>query len=313
MRRFVVTAICFSLFATLAVPASAQERTADEYFKKGNAYYQDAAFGLAVKSYQLAVEQKGDFKEAWYNLGIAYSRIPNHDKEIRSYEKALDTDKTYTKALYNLAMAYEDSGRTDKAIAAYKRVLEAEPNAVDAHVNIGILYAQTGRFDAARTSYTEALRLDPEMADANFNLGIVLGKQAEAQEGEEQKKTLHAQINAYKSAIATRPHYHKAWYNVAMAYEKLGETADEIKAYMEALRLKKDDYPQALFNLARAQESVGDKTKAIEAWSRYLEVARKKAHQAAEREFVKTAEGELARLQESPSDASPKVDVPSVP
>jgi tetratricopeptide (TPR) repeat protein len=307
MRRFVLNATCLLLCMCQALVASAQERTADEYFKQGNAYYQDAAFALAVKSYQLSVEQKGDFKEAWYNLGIAYSRIPNHEEEIRAYEKALEIDKAYTKALYNLAMAYEDNGRTDKAIDAYKRVLAAEPNAVDAHVNVGILYAQTGRFTEARTAYMEALRLDPEMADASFNLGIVLGKQAEAQEGDEKKKTLLAQVETYKRAIATRPHYHKAWYNVAMAYEKLGETAQEIEAYQEALRLKKDDYPQALFNLARAQESTGDTQSAMVTWSRYLEVARKKVYRAAEREFVKTAEEQLARLKGSapPEDAEP--------
>jgi len=305
MRRFVPNAIGIFICVILGFPAFAQERTADEYFKQGNAYFTDASYPRAVKAYQLAVEQKGDFKEAWYNLGIAYSRIPNHEEEIRAYEKALEIDKAYTKALYNLAMAYEDSGRTDKAIGAYQQVLAAEPNAVDAHVNIGILYAQTGRFEEARKAYTEALRLDPEMADASFNLGIVLGKQAEALEGEAQKKVLLEQVEAYKRAIATRPHYHKAWYNKAMAHEKLGDTAAEIEAYEEALRLKKDDYPQALFNLARAQESSGNKAQAVQTWSRYLEVARKKPHREAEREFVKTAEEQLARLKgaDAPADA----------
>jgi tetratricopeptide (TPR) repeat protein len=55
-----------------------------------------------------------------------------------------------------------------------------------------------------------------------------------------------------------------AWYNLGLAYGKLGRHREAIGAYREALRLK-PDLAEAWFNLASAYANLGNRSAALEA------------------------------------------------
>ena len=86
--------------------------------------------------------------------------------------------------------------------------------------------------------------------------------------------------------------YYKAWYNLAIAYQKSGDVDLEIATYVKALEVR-PGYPQALYNLAYAYEDKGATAKAIETWKRYVSVAQRLP---TEREYVQTAQAQLDRL-----------------
>ena len=300
-RQIVLTLILtFSLLPTVA---SAQSKAPDELFKQGNDAFNEGQLDKAIDLYTQATTKRQDFKEAWYNLGIAFGRKKQFDKEIEAYEKAIGIDAKYTKALYNLAIAYEDKGSDEKAIEYYEKVVAAEPErGVDARINAGILYARKGELQKAIDSYQAAIKIDPNVADAHFNLGIAYSKQAaKAKEEAEQKKLWSAEVDAYKAATSKNPSYHKAWYNLAIAYKKLGNVDEEISAYLKAVGVKRD-YPQALFNLAHAYEEKKDNVKALEYWGKYVAVAEAVP---SEKKYVDTAKQRIDLLKKQNGAAAP--------
>ena len=292
------------LIAVFLAPslASAQAKAPDELFKEGNDAFNDGQIDKAVDLYSKATEKRKDFKEAWYNLGIAFGRKKQFDKEIAAYEKAIEIDGKYTKALYNLAIAYEDKGSDDKAIEYYEKVVAAEPErGVDARINAGILYARKGNLGKAISSYKAAIAIDANVADAHFNLGIAYAKQAAKAEDDAEKKRLWAEeVKAYREATAKNPSYHKAWYNLAIAYKKLGNVDEEISAYLKAIGVKKD-YPQALFNLAHAYEEKKDTIKAVEYWGKYVAAAEAVP---TEKKYVETAKQRIDLLKKQTKGAA---------
>ena len=58
----------------------------EEYFKLGNDYYAGKLYDKAIEGYEKCVELKADYKEAWYNLGLAYARRQHYKKEIDAYK-----------------------------------------------------------------------------------------------------------------------------------------------------------------------------------------------------------------------------------
>lgn len=282
--------------ALLAAPVASAEddSAADEYFKLGNEYFNGKLYDKAVEAYEKCVEARPTYKEGWYNLGIAYSKQRKYRKEVDAYKKAVEIDPRYDKALYNLAIAYEDAGQLEDALHTYERVEQVSPDAVDALVNQGILRARLGQIDEAIATYQRAIGKDDSQPDAWFNLGIAFARKAEkADDPAVRTDLLEKERDAYKKTVEIAPRYHKGWYNLAIAHNKLGHLDEEIAAYEEALKAR-PNYPQALFNLAYAYEEKKDTARAIEAWQRYVASAEKLP---TEQEYVVIAKQELQRLR----------------
>ena len=116
------------------------------------------------------------------------------------------------------------------------------------------------------------------------------------------KMLIEKEIDAYKKAVAKNNRYHKAWYNLAIAYNKLQNTKEEVNAYLKAIEIK-PEYPQALFNLAYAKQEQKDNANAIKFWKQYLSVA---ANIDEEQSFLVTAKAQLKKLDSTAGTADPK-------
>ncbi len=288
--------ILAAVWLLLAAPyASAQEeRSPEDNFRKANDLFVQGEYREAVGLYKVAIEQRDDFKEAWYNLGAAYGQLRQYDKEKDAYRKALVLDPTYARAHYNLALALEDEGQYEEAVAEYKRTLEHEPEALDSLVNLGILLARIERLDEAIETYRKALALSADVPDIHYNLGIAFGKKAEkAEDTADREALIRKEVEAYEAALQKRPSFYKASYNLALAWHKLGDLLKEIEALERSVELK-SRYPEALYNLAYAYEEAGELTKALDGWGRYVEIA---SRLESEKPFVEVAQKEMARIK----------------
>ena len=131
-----------------------------------------------------------------------------------------------------------------------------------------------------------------------FNLAVAYARKADKESSASGKAALHKQEqDAYQKTIALTPDYYKAWYNLAIAYQKSGEVDLEFATYVKALEVR-PAYPQALYNLAYAYEERGATQDAIKTWRRYVSVAQRLP---TEREYVQTAQAQLERLTQGAS------------
>lgn len=76
-------------------------------------------------------------------------------------------------------------------------------------------------------------------------------------------------VASFKEEISKKPSSAEAYFNLALAYGKLGQHENEISAYEGAIKLMPNK-PETYFNLGNAYIDKGDKHKAIEAFKQAI-------------------------------------------
>ena len=288
--------VALAAFAVLvaAMPAAAGEGDATDLFRLGAQELQAGMVDKAIESFEKGVQLKPDAKEGWYNLGIAYGRKKLYAKEVQAYTKALELDPNYANALHNLGLAYVDSGQKDKAVDALSRAVKVEPGAADSWNNLGVVQMDKGDLPAAVDAFRKASTMAPNSAEARLNLGIALLKSSEKETSTERREPiLREALQANADALKLDAKFYRAAYNKGVIDHRLGDATGEVAAYKEALAIR-PDYAAALYNLAAALSTKDDRQAAIKAWEDYVRVA---SPDATERPFVDNARKEIARLR----------------
>ena len=105
--------------------------------------------------------------------------------------------------------------------------LEEDPGHAPALINLGTIRYNERDYAAAELLYRQATVADPEYALAFFDLGNVLDEQMRLGEA----------VKAYERALELVPQYADAHYNLALAYERLGETRKALRHWTAYTRL----------------------------------------------------------------------------
>jgi tetratricopeptide (TPR) repeat protein len=109
------------------------------------------------------------------------------------------------------------------------------------HVNRGVLYLATQNFATAKRDFDEAIRIEPGLGEAYVNRGAALIGMGQYRDG----------IADIDRGLALNPgEPEKAWFNRALAEERLDDLKDAYADYQKALELK-PDWPLAKAELAR--------------------------------------------------------------
>jgi tetratricopeptide (TPR) repeat protein len=102
---------------------------------------------------------------AWYDLGVAYSRLDRADESIAAFERAHELEPANAEyaAAYAIHQAYRAAaaGREDEAADSLERVATAEPKNHKAWYNLGSARYRLGHYAAAASAFRKALDLAP--------------------------------------------------------------------------------------------------------------------------------------------------------
>ena len=149
-----------------------------------------------------------------FNLGRFLA--PFRRKPLAPYELALRAlaHGEYAEALRRLDALFNDEtlAARDRATIANKR---------------GVALVGVGRREEARKAFEQVLELRPRFAPALVNLGNLL-----LEEGR-----LDAAVACYESAIRSDDRYAPAHHNLAIAFKRLGRTADSVRELRRAHKL----------------------------------------------------------------------------
>jgi predicted Zn-dependent protease len=153
------------------------------------------------------------------------------------------------RVLLERAKSERSAPDTSEARQAFQEELAVDPTNANAAYELAEMARKAGEFDRARERFVQALTHYPAFEHALVGLGrtlIALGRPAEA-------------LPHLKAAIATNPESDVAWYQLAQAYRKLGDSAAHESALAEFKRVriltaqrtavphtKRDITPQAL-------------------------------------------------------------------
>ncbi|MGA7242847.1 MAG: tetratricopeptide repeat protein [Terracidiphilus sp.] len=131
--------------------------------------------------------------------------------------------------LFVAAVQAEEAGEKQTAIALYEELLQVDPDYAPGYINLGTIHFHLRQFPRAEELYRQATEKDPGYVLAFFDLGNVLDELERPDES----------IAAYQRAVELAPRYADAHYNLALAFERKGESRAALRHWQSYLKLDK--------------------------------------------------------------------------
>jgi tetratricopeptide (TPR) repeat protein len=106
---------------------------------KGNQFYQQSQFDLAETQYRKALEYEPENEKAKYNLANALQRQTKYDEAAKLLEDLTGSSRENSiksAAYYNQGVAYTKMKNLDASIESYKKALRLNPNDQEARENL---------------------------------------------------------------------------------------------------------------------------------------------------------------------------------
>lgn len=207
----------------------------DADFRRGFDLYQAGRSEEAIAAFRASIAVKPS-AEAFYNLGLAYEQLEQHDNAIAAFGQALQLDKSDAQAWLGLGDAYYNSEKMDEAIIAYRQSLMLDPNNKIAWNYLGDAYQTGGRYREAIDAYQKALRLDSGYGEAWRNVcstTVEMYSFGDAQAGADYSNALYAG----RQAVKFSPDDAEAWQCLGNVSFETENYADAVKAFQRAVQL----------------------------------------------------------------------------
>ncbi len=141
-------------------------------------------------------------------LGNIYLDLGRTAEAISELQQTLEINRTDADALRLLGNALEKQGRTAEAILSYRQSIRYVPEFTEAHADLLRAYRTQG--DLARMDYAEGML---SYAHSEYDQAI-------------------ARLERVNQSVLDMPEVHLG---LAMAYEKVGRSADALEQYRQAL------------------------------------------------------------------------------
>ena len=153
------------------------------FFGVGKHYFKNSDFEKASDFFEKAIEENGDYAEAYHNLAVSQYKTGNFKDTIVNFEKATSLNPEYASAYYNLGLLYFETGNYENAMANFEKSVELEgtPNQ---HFDLAQSYvalfrqkedagALTGNDLSLLRNAITSLELAPDVEHSQSNIEII--------------------------------------------------------------------------------------------------------------------------------------------
>jgi len=154
--------------------------------------------------------------------------------------KKVEYTTSKVEILQLLYVKTSDKNYLEKAIAEYESLLEKMPNNTDVLNNLAYLLVENNEKLDKALQYSETVHdLKPNDAGASDTYGYVLYKNGKYAQAEESLEAAIQQFELSKTSVPSEVYEH-----LGMTKEKLGNNAQALNAYKQALEAGGDKLPQ---------------------------------------------------------------------
>ena len=215
-------------------------------------------------------------KEAQTQLdaGQAAYEQGRYDEALRAYNKvmalAANQPKTAATASLRIGNLYMSERQYDRALAAYQRAVALNPNYAEAFNHLGEALGQSRQYEGALEAFSRAVVLDPQLLRARYNTGITYGRLGNLKYAE----------FVFRILVRDQPNYDLGCDGYAVTLAKSGRAKEAIPFHQKAISLNPKE-PSYYYNLAISYLIVGDTAKALEQQKKLQELAPEVASQLA--------------------------------
>ena len=147
------------MWLLIATTLIALPSTADEAYHKAKANIESGHIDLALEQLKRAVKREANDYQAWFLLGVAYTRGQQFHQAMESFRRVIEINPQLAEPHYNLAVIYNELGDYRAAINELEISLIKKPGDVIAEENLADLYLKL-----ALENYRSALNRAPNQA-----------------------------------------------------------------------------------------------------------------------------------------------------
>ncbi len=228
------------------------------YYELGHLYLKKADKINAVSAFKLATEMNPE--NPYYNNSLAYAYVKAelYDDAIEYYQQAikLNPDSEWTSIVCHAlgAIYSEIKENYEAAEATFNAGMILDPNNVDIQLSLGDLFMAQNDLDRAIKTYCDAIAIDPLNFLTYAKAGLALWE----------KDYLEESVVAFHKSIELNPDFEIAQNNLGVVYlDGYGDPKESLEYFKTAININ-PNYTLAYFNLARAYQAIGDKSRAAE-------------------------------------------------
>lgn len=190
---------------------------AQAFYGKAIIFEKLEEYDLAEKSFRVAIDLDGDFRDARFflanlfdiqgdykraiaeyidflekfpedymglnNLGSIYEEVGEYEKALPLLEKSIHIRGDYFLSHFNLAVVLYRLGNKEKAVDHYYKAKELKPDHGNIYLNLSAIYIADGDFKKSKKILQEGLIHNPDMANLYYNLACTAFKLKEKEEG----------------------------------------------------------------------------------------------------------------------------------
>jgi tetratricopeptide (TPR) repeat protein len=179
---------------------------------------------LITELNQLITEQPQN-AEAYFERGIVFFHLDEHDQAIASYTKAFELSRQ-GKVYIMRMLAY-----SQRSLLACSQRLQNSPYDIALYGQRGIAFMVRDNYEAALEDFTHMIKLDPNYADAYIKRSMIFMK----------TDAYEAVIRDLSKAIELNPLLSNSFVNRGRAYQELGRLEEALADYQQAHQLSPHD------------------------------------------------------------------------
>ncbi len=236
------------------------------YYELGHLYLNKSDKVHAVTAFKLAQEMNPE--NPYYNNSLAYAYIKAelYDDAIEYYQLAikLNPDAEWTSIVCHAlgAIYAEVKNNYEAAEATFNAGMVLDPNNVDIQLSLGDLYMAQNDIDRAIKTYCDAISVEPDNYLTYAKTGLALWE----------KDYLEESIVAFHKSIELNPDFEISQNNLGVVYlDGIGDPKASVEYFKNAIEIN-PNYTLAYFNLARAYQIIGEKALAAEYFQMTLDL-----------------------------------------
>ena len=228
------------------------------YYELGHLYLKKQDKINAASAFKLATEMCPE--NPYYNNSLAYAYVKAelYDDAIEYYQQAikLNPDPEWTSIVCHAlgAIYAEIKENYEAAEATFNAGMILDPNNVDIQLSLGDLFMAQNDLDRAIKTYCDAISVDPLNFLTYAKTGLALWE----------KDYLEESVVAFHKSIELNSAFEISQNNLGVVYlDGYGDPRESVQYFKRAIELN-PNYTLAYFNLARAYQALGDKSNAAE-------------------------------------------------
>ncbi|MBA3661226.1 MAG: tetratricopeptide repeat protein [Gammaproteobacteria bacterium] len=188
-------------------------------------------FPEAVKWYQQAIDVRSDYVDAYYNLGLALTKMQKLDRAKAAFEAVLALEEKHSGALFQSGCLSMMQKNYEQARQYFTVIAVQHPFHFETQVNLATTYLKLGQLNEAHLTYQKAHELVPLDLQVIFNLGVIAMQQGRLPEA----------VEYYLQSIQLNPDLIDAHHNLAFAYLAMRQNDLALKHFQEVKRLDPDN------------------------------------------------------------------------